>query len=144
MKLGISRRSRAVTARKCTKKYDARAKLLFCLTFWRSCRRRRRRSVLKLPFDTPSKGRLHKLSKVYGLNSVRAAMLSNMHSCAYRYNIIELIKVYTINALASSCEYLCRICSSVCFETKTVAWQAFLGTIKTDEAGRAPIMTALY
>ena len=30
VKLGLSRRGRAVTAKKCTKKRDARAKLLFC------------------------------------------------------------------------------------------------------------------
>ena len=30
VKLGNSRRSRVVTAKKCTKKRDARAKLLFC------------------------------------------------------------------------------------------------------------------
>ena len=46
----FSRRSRAVTVKKCTKKRDARAELLFCLfnqlLFWRS-RCRRRRGILK-------------------------------------------------------------------------------------------------
>ena len=41
------RHSRAVTAKKCTKKRDARAKLLFrVLLFWRS-RSRRRREILR-------------------------------------------------------------------------------------------------
>ena len=46
MKLGISRHSRAKTSKKCTKKCDAREKLLFSLLnpllVWRSCCRRRR------------------------------------------------------------------------------------------------------
>ena len=48
----VSRRSRAVTAKKCTKKCDAHAKLLFWLlhlfAFWRSrCRCCRRRRILR-------------------------------------------------------------------------------------------------
>ena len=46
----FARRSRAVTAKKCTKKRDARAEVLFCLfsllIFWRS-RCHRRRGILK-------------------------------------------------------------------------------------------------
>ena len=45
----FSRRSRAVTAKKCTQKRDARAKLLFCqfnlLLFWRSRYRRPHRCL---------------------------------------------------------------------------------------------------
>ena len=50
MKLGISRRSRAVTAKKCTKKHDARTKLLFWLLnllLLRRFRCRRRRRILR-------------------------------------------------------------------------------------------------
>ena len=36
VKLGNSRRDCSVTAKKCTKRRDARAKLLFCRLFWRS------------------------------------------------------------------------------------------------------------
>ena len=64
----LSRRSRARTAKKCTKKRDAPAKLLFCLNlnlllFCRSrCRRRRRRcrcrGCLKLPIDPARRSQL--------------------------------------------------------------------------------------
>ena len=47
----FSRRSRAVTAKKCTKKRDARAELLFCLT----------NPLLFLPFSLPSPSSLLKL-----------------------------------------------------------------------------------
>ena len=51
---GVPRRSRAVTAKKCTKKRGARAKLLFCQSkpialFCRSRCRRRRLCLFKLP-----------------------------------------------------------------------------------------------
>ena len=44
----VSRRSRAETAKKCTKKRDARAKLLFCQFFCRFRWRRRRRCLSSL------------------------------------------------------------------------------------------------
>ena len=55
MKLGISRRSRAVTAKKCTrKKRDARAELLFC----------RSKPIAFLPLSLTSPSSLLKLLNV--------------------------------------------------------------------------------
>ena len=50
----VSRRSRVVTAKKCTKKRDASAKLLFCQS----------KTIALLPFSLPSTSSLLKLPNV--------------------------------------------------------------------------------
>ena len=70
VKLGISRCSRAVMAKKCTKKYDARAELLFCQS----------KPIVFLPFSLMS---LSLLLKLLNLKVESVVAVTCLYSCMH-------------------------------------------------------------